>query len=238
MVLFKAIQEIILPSVFIFILFFFGFLFLNKKKQKQGKIILLIGLGIYYIFSITPTSDFLLSFLENQYKTTTVQDIKGVSKIVLLLGGREADIARASEVLRIYNLAKEHGLNIHIIISGTDPIGVDKTEADSVRKFLVERGVKEEDVSLEIKSKTTRESAENLSSFLGDQTFLLVTSGYHMPRSIEIFKKNRTNPQAAPADFKQKKHYSFFDFFPSANNIREADLSFHEYFGILFYRLF
>ena len=58
-----------------------------------------------------------------------------------------------------------------------------------------------------------------------------------MPRSMESFQKMGANPIAAPADFKIKESYNILDFFPNAENLRYVDLAFHEYFGILWYRL-
>lgn len=54
---------------------------------------------------------------------------------------------------------------------------------------------------------------------------------------MAIFQKMGMNPIAAPADFKREKKYDILDFFPDARNLRNSDLAFHEYFGILWYKL-
>jgi len=72
---------------------------------------------------------------------------------------------------------------------------------------------------------------------VGKEPFFLITSAYHIPRSIETFQKVAMNPIPAPADFKIEGDYNLLDFFPNAQNLKNTDSAFHEYFGILFYRL-
>ena len=90
---------------------------------------------------------------------------------------------------------------------------------------------------LEAQSRTTFESAKNIKQILGDEPFFLVTSSYHLPRSMEVFQKMGTKPIAAPTDFRKEESYDILDFFPSARNLEKSDLALHEYFGILFYRI-
>ena len=236
MIFFKILQEFLLPSVFIFVLILIGIILVFRKKRgKLGKILIILGILFYYLFSITPVADLIISSLERQYQPIQKGDLNKADIIVLLLGGRESDVLRASEVLRLYFL--KEGLP-QIIISGTDPLNPQRKEAEEVKEFLAERGIPAENIILEDKSKTTKESAQNLKELLDKEPFFLVTSAYHMPRSIEVFQKMGMNPFAAPTDFKREKSYNLLDFFPDAQNLRKSDLAFHEYFGILFYRFF
>ena len=101
MIFFKILQEFLLPSVFIFILILTGLILLFKKKQKSGKILIILGAFLYYLFSISPISDLILFPLEKQYQPIQKRDLNSADIIVLLLGGKEADILRASEVIKI-----------------------------------------------------------------------------------------------------------------------------------------
>jgi len=234
MIFFKILQEFLLPSVFIFILILTGLILLFKKKQKSGKILIILGAFLYYLFSISPISDLILFPLEKQYQPIQKRDLNSADIIVLLLGGKETDILRASEVIKISNIKYQIS---KIIISGTDPLNPEINETEEVKNYLIEQGVLGEDIVLEDKSRTTFESAKNVKELVGNEPFFLITSAYHMPRSIEVFQKIGTNPISAPADFKIKGNYKFLDFFPNAQNLKNTDLAFHEYFGILWYRL-
>jgi len=46
--------------------------------------------------------------LENQYQTIGENELDKTDTIVLLLGGRESDVLRASEVLRIFKFQFSH----------------------------------------------------------------------------------------------------------------------------------
>jgi len=212
------------------------------KKEKTGKMFLVLGVIFYYFFSITPAADLILAPLENQYQTIGENELDKTDTIVLLLGGRESDVLRASEVLRIFKFQFSHfnqfsNSNFHIIISGADPLVIEQEEAKNLKIYLAERGIPSENIIVEDKSRNTKENAENVKKLVGEKPFFLVTSAYHMPRSVKIFKKINANPIAAPADFKTKHTYSILDFFPDAKNLRNSDLAFHEYLGIVFYDL-
>jgi len=239
MLLFKILQQFLLPSVFIFVLILIGIILIFRKKRgKLGKILIILGIILYYLFSITPISNLILQPLENQYQPIQKGDLNKADIILLLLGGKEADVLRASEVLRLYNLQlTTYNLQSAIIISGTDPLNPQRKEAEEVKEFLTEGGIPAENIILEDKSKNTAESAKNIREIVGKEPFFLVTSAYHLPRSIETFRKTGLNAVPAPADFKIKKNYDILDFFPDAQNLRNCDLAFHEYFGILWYKL-
>jgi len=229
----------LLPSVFVLVLILIGIILIFRKKRgKLGKILIILGILFYYLFSITPVADLIISPLEKQYQPVQKGEMAKSDKIVMLLGGKESDVLRASEVLRLYNLQlTTYNLQSAIIISGRDPLSPKIEEAKEVKEFLVERGIPAENIILEDKSRNTKESAKNVKEMVSGEPFFLVTSAYHMPRSMESFQKMGANPIAAPADFKIKESYNILDFFPNAENLRYVDLAFHEYFGILWYRL-
>jgi len=240
MIIFKILQWFLVPSGFIFIFLIVGLILIFRKKRKLkkiGKIFLAVGVALFYIFSITPVADLILSPLENRYQPIEIEDLDKANTVVLLLGGKESDVLRASEVLRIYNLQQMiYNLQSTVIISGDDPLGTQKEEAKNLKAYLIERGISSENIILEDQSRNTKESAENIKKMTGKEPFFLVTSAYHMPRSMEVFKMVDAMSIAAPCDFKKENVYSVLDFFPDAKNIRNADLAFHEYFGIIFYR--
>ena len=267
MILFKIIQQFLEPSVFIFVIILLGFLFLLKRKRigtilnsrdkyhtkanqgsrrvKRGEVLIITGLILYYSFSISPISDLIISPLESQYKRIEGSSLNKVNKAVLLLGGPESDILRATEAIRLHILNPE----TQTIITGQNFLNQEKIQALKLKNHLIEQGVKTDNIILEKESRTTGESAKNIKKMLGTEEFFLITSGYHMPRSMELFKKVESNPLPAPTDFKVYKsfnknkqklgynNYNLLDFFPGAQNLKNVDLAFHEYFGLFYSQL-
>ncbi len=228
------LQQLLLPSSFVLVLILIGFVFLLVlKKKKLGKSLVIVGILLYYLFSITPVSNFLLSPLESKYYPLTEKEMEKADKIVLLLGGREADILRGSEVLRISHLKNQ---NVQIIISGTDPLLPTSEQALGLKKFFVSRGLKEENIVIEAQSRNTWENIRNVKEILKKEPFFLVTSAYHMERAKRGFEKVEANPIPAPTDFKIKtEKYAVIDFLPDSKNLRNSDLAIHEHLGILWY---
>ena len=236
MLFFKILQQLLLPSSFVLLLISIGLvLWLVSKKKKLGKILLIAGVLLYYLFSTTAVSNYLLLPLENKYSPLDLENMQAADKIVLLLGGREADILRGSEVLRISYLGNQE---VKIIISGTDPLLPTSEEALGVKRFFVSRGLSEKNIIIEGQSHNTWENIRNVKEIVEEKPFFLVTSAYHMERAKKEFEKVGANPIPAPTDFKIKtEKYNALDFLPDAQNLRKSDLAIHEYLGILWYRL-
>ncbi|HMJ67806.1 MAG TPA: YdcF family protein [Cyclobacteriaceae bacterium] len=103
--------------------------------------------------------------------------------------GRGAD--RATHTLQLYKL----GIIRKVLVSGGSGRlnGTGVKEADDLADFLKLAGIPEEDIVIENRSKNTHESAVEVSAILkdlgGSKELLLVTSGYHMRRSLACFKK-------------------------------------------------
>jgi len=245
MILFNFLQSFLLPSVFIFVLILLGLIFFLLRKKKIGKVLLILGLAFYYLFSITPVSDFLIALLENQYPYPPPNEIESADVIVVLAGGvknrdlllpsalGDSTLFRLSEALKIYFYKREKPL---IIVSGTSPI--DRLEKESLfgAKFLESFNIPKDKIIWEVMSGNTFQHAREVKKIIGEKSFLLITSAYHMPRAMRTFQKVGLNPVPLPADYRYENFYDILSFFPQADNLKKSNLAFHEYFGILFYR--
>ncbi|MDD3072433.1 MAG: YdcF family protein [Candidatus Pacebacteria bacterium] len=224
----------LLPSVLAALFFLFGAFFLFLKKKKTGRAFIILSFLFYYAFSVSPVSDFLLNPLEKEYSFLKEEEMDKANKVVLLLGGRESDILRGSEVLRI-----SHTLNHRagIIISGTDPLNPKSEEAFAVRNFFISRGVPSEKITIEGSSKNTWENVRNVKEIINDEPFFLVTSAYHMNRAVKEFQRVGLSPIPSPTDFKRKGEYNMFDIFPSPENLKKSDLATKEHLGEVYYKI-
>lgn len=244
MLMFKILQSLLTPSVFIFIFLLLGSFF-SFKKRKIGIILILISAFSYFLFS-TAFADFLIMPLENHYEEISEEEIKNVNMLVLLTGGvkrednplnsqlSESTLSRAVGAAQIY--FKKEG-NLKIIISGSHPLSLVDSVGSLMSDFLVSLGISREDIVLEENSKNTYQSALELKEIIEEESFALVTSAMHMPRSVYVFEKVGLNPIPAPADFKMEKTLSILDILPDSDNLRKSDLAFHEYFGLIYYKI-
>ncbi len=237
---FKIFSTLVLPSVFVFLLILVGLLLiLVARKPRLGKGMMIIGVLLYYLLSLNPVADLILYPLEGSYHVINQDEYPQVHTAVVLLGGQEGDILRGSTVVQIYyHWVQRHEMEKRVIVSGVDPLNLAGHETEDLRDYLAERGVSSKDIELDKKSRNTYESAVNVKALVGQEPFFLVTSGYHMKRSILAFIKSGTHPIPAAADLELAPRYHLMDFIPNSNSLRKSDLAFHEYAGLVFYRLF
>lgn len=221
-VLKKVISATLMPlSISLFILFIV-LLFLNTKNISKAKFFLTLSLISFILIAYEPFANFLLKPLETKYEKLTVIP-KEVTHI-LLLGGDAKN--RVWEALRLYHKID----NAKVITSGYK--GHLKTaEAIRTANLLIQSGVAKEDIIIHSQPKDTKEEAIKTKVLLGTKPFILVTSAYHMPRAMALFKKEGLNPIPAPTDFKilSNNYYSV----PKGKNIKNTEIALHEYLGLL-----
>ena len=220
----KIISAIVMPLPIGLILGAIGLWYLYTAELKKAKIFLTISLLWITTISYTPFTNSLLKPLENSYEK--LKNIPENTKYILLLGGNKEN--RGWEALRLYHKIP----NAKIITSGYPPFGGKIPSAVSTAIFLQKVGVKKSDIIMQTKPKTTEEEAIEIKNRLGDESFILVTSAYHMPRAIRLFKKYGLNPIPAPTDFKIKSYDSPLSI-PKGKNLLQTDLAWHEHLGML-----
>ena len=244
----KMMQAFFLPPSLILLLLVIS-LILIYMKRKWGKRLLFVTIIIYYFLSINPVTELLLMSLENKYPFIDVpsQEIKYV---VVLDGGiinnqsvlpptsrlSSSSNARVLEGIRLYNQINDG----YLILSGGGSSLFLQEESPCLfmKDMAMLFSVEEQRIVLECQSRDTYEEARELKKILGSKPFLLVTSAFHMPRSMYIFKKLGLKAVAAPSDFiaQGKKRYIFFDFLPKISCLMNSSLAINEYFGLIFYR--
>ena len=254
----KIVAPLFAPMTLILELFLIGLVLLwFTKRQKTGKAIITCGVLMLAILSYASFSDLLLIPLERQYPPLMIESADGglsssdsihsVKWVVLLGGGHIADpsvpvtsqisnesLTRLVECVRIYRLIA----GSKIILSG-GAVYDSSSEASTFAKVAEILNVNARDIVLDDLSRDTEEQAQNTRSIVGHDRFVLVTSAYHMPRSMAIFEKAGLNPIPAPTDHlvKERQMKSPEDFYPSSMGLLKAEHAMHEYLGLLWLRI-
>ncbi|MBI3592025.1 MAG: YdcF family protein [Nitrospirae bacterium] len=241
----KIVSPFLLPpGIFIVLLIASGVWFLYKKRWSAGIVNCVIG-SLIWAVSIAPVSDTLLRGLEGDFKIP--QNPKG--DIIILLGGGVYDgvadmsgTGSPSEDMlgRIVTAVRlQKNLDIPVIISGGSVYKGKEAEAPIVKRFLTDLGVPENKVIMEDKSRDTIENARYTKEICFKAGFkrpILVTSAYHMKRSLASFEKAGMDVTAFPAQFKtrENKKYGWEDYLPGG--LGSTSVAMHEYLGLLFYK--
>lgn len=220
-------------------------------KRKAART-LLAGLTVcLFLLSLGPVKDLLFLPLENCYPPLSKNFTSpgDVDFIVVLGGGSVAGSPEeygkdslSSEALKRalygYRLASSYGLPL--IFSGGKVFDQgQETEADAAARALIGLGLDERRVLKETSSRNTWENARRVAEVYRAKRVLLVTSAYHMPRSVWCFEKNGVKVFPAPTDYHVSRgiFFAITDFLPSMHALRDSYVALHEYIGLLSYRL-
>ena len=119
----------------------------------------------------------------------------------------------------------------------------DPKESEILYQLLVKMNIPAEDIIVEKHSRNTYENAINTAAILrsgqNNGKFLLITSGYHMRRSLACFEKAGFQVDPYPVDEHSGKPEFTPDklFLPEAANLETWDLLLHEWVGYIMYKL-
>lgn len=94
---------------------------------------------------------------------------------------------RLNEVVRLY----KEGYGKYIIVSGGKGNGEDITEAMAMKTFLLDKGIDENKIVMEDKSRNTMENlvfSKNVMDYIGFKSAVVVSNKYHLKRASLISK--------------------------------------------------
>jgi len=232
----KIISPLFMPMTMFTILLTIGVVMLwFNLKQKAAKMIITISCFLFILLSSGVLSSWPLERLENTYHPLEVKKVgAGNIKWIVVLAGRDDEsVVRLVEGVRIYRCLSVAKL----VVSGGKVYASDsEPSSEKMAKIAVELGVKPSDIVIENMSRDTKDEARILRLMIGQKPFILVTSAYHMPRSMELFIAQGMHPEPAPTDYRSRKeenHIYLEWFYPGANKILDAEIVTHEILGIV-----
>ncbi len=244
----RIITSFLLPPGIIILLLLLSAFFSRNKCRKLSIFNLVIAL-LLWLFSIPVFSDSLIGLLEYQY-STNISD-KHFDSIILLGGGiyegvpdlngtsapTEDMLSRIVCAVRLYRR-----WNVPIIVSGGAPPEFNVPEAVVVKRFLLDIGVPEEHVILEIKSRDTMENAQNMAAICSVKGYVnpvVVTSAYHARRTAIAFNRATMKITLVVSNFRSAtgRHYGWVAYLPSAEPIETSWRALRECIGLVYYNL-
>lgn len=246
----KILWFVINPFNIILIFLISGWL-LIYKKPKMAK--WLVGAALFLIFltGLSPLSDLMMRTLENRIPAGTIP--AKIDGIIVLAGMVDMESSRgelielteqADRIVEGIILARKHPEARLIITGGSGNLrqGEKYREADYLEKLSISLSIDKDRLIVERNSKNTHEHAIAMSKMLSEKgQWVLITSAFHMPRSLGCFKKEGLNVIPYPVDYKTKldgiSDLSLVSFLPTPGNISNFSIALHEWIGLITYRL-
>jgi uncharacterized SAM-binding protein YcdF (DUF218 family) len=149
---------------------------------------------------------------------------------------------RVTHTVQLYKL----GLVEKILISGGSGrlVDIDEREADSFKDAMVVMGVPATDIIIENQTRNTHESAVEVQKMLlqlniTDDECLLVTSAFHMRRSLACYRKVGLDPEPFTTDFYAHPRVFYIDtlLFPKLDALMIWHKLIREWVGFIAYKL-
>lgn len=149
---------------------------------------------------------------------------------------------RVVHTVQLYKL----GIIKKILVSGGSGrlVEIGEREADDIRSALILMGVPSDDIIVENESRNTHESAIAVNEILtrnrvNPSDCVLITSAFHMPRSIACFRKADMDMDYFTTDFytHPRKFYPDTLFIPKAEAMIVWTKLMREWFGYVAYKV-
>ena len=233
-------------------------LILSFKRSKYTFTPILLALILLLTTGNSRVSQYLLKSLE--WQNLPPQEMPTADAIVVLSGSTKSvayprtlpDLnEHGDRVIYAAQLYKEEKAPLILLSGGRIQwYGDEKPESQDMAKILELMGVPQSAILQEGKSVNTHENAIFTQSILEEQNIqkiLLVTSAFHMPRSLKIFQHLGIDAIPAPTDFYisqqelQEVDHSIqstiLSFIPNTRNLDKTTMVLKEYLGTIIYWL-
>lgn len=242
----KIIAACLQPPGLIIIFLFISLVYLLSSKKIKSAFWLMISIILLYASSIALYANKLINYLEDPYKQSTLDTIikhlqPQTKAIVVLSAGKWPNfhgLMRNIYAAKLANITK-----LPILVSGGGEViaGRDSEAAEMAKSLATDFNISGA-IWVEGNSYNTMENAKFTKKMLeknGITEVFLVTNAWHMLRAVQVFNKYgiKVIPVPVLSNIEDNSKITISHFIPSANNLLNSAIFFHEYIGIIWYKL-
>jgi uncharacterized SAM-binding protein YcdF (DUF218 family) len=244
----KILPFFVLPLGLCFILVLAGIVFSRRYLCMAGVLLL-------WIFAMPITSGWLMRAVEGWADRLPVHTMPKADAIVVLSGGRvlapgESAVSEWKDADRFFGglaLYQAGKAPLLIFTGGWAPWNpMAEPEGQVLIRYAREFGIPPENLLTTGRVVSTAEEAIAIAGLLGKKEgvgvptrVLLVTSAFHMRRSVLLFERSGLEVIPFPVDFKvsAKRKLTFLDLMPQAGALRQIETALLEVYGFCYYFL-
>ena len=204
--------------------------------------VLLLGLA-----SLTNIGGIMIRPLEDRFAVPAMPE--RVDAIVMLGGATVSSVSGVRQTVAMNDAGERLSTTLwlaqrfpqaRIVLSGGGGVlgGDGESEAETARRFFVALGIASNRLVLEPESRNTAENARFTRDLLGDggNTVALVTSAFHMPRSVGLFRAQGVQVLPWPTDYRSTGTEQFgLDLADLGGNLTIASTAMREWIGLTVY---
>ena len=247
----KTLGIMMLPTNFLMGLLVLGALLCATWLARFGRRLLIAAIVLLVICGFSPLGNLLLYPLESRFPPWDPS--AGAPDGIIVLGASiEADLSVAhgtpvvrgspDRIIAAAALARRYP-NARVVFSGgsANLVSNDAREADFAGAIFESLGVDKSRLIMERESRNTQENAEFSKALVKPkegERWVLVTSAFHMPRSVGLFRKAGFAVEPYPVDWRVGGRDDLMTLSNVAvEGLARTDLAVREWMGLIAYRI-
>lgn len=247
--LLKFLSNVVLPPASLAVGVLLALLLAAVGWRRLGAWVAGLVVAQTIVLSLPPVAAALVVPLEARARRDTAGALPCCYDAIVVLGGGIApavppevpdpDLTDAAD--RVWYAARlyHRGAAPRIIVSGGSlldrPSDLAITEAEGMRRFLVDLGVPTGSIVSEGDSRNTRENVRNVRRMVGDARVALVTSAVHMPRALQLAQEAGLNVTGLATDWSAPPQARplWENWLPTVGSMGTSAAALHEYMALL-----
>ena len=250
-ILSKTLGAMLLPTNLLIGVGVVGAVLLLTRFARVGRKLVITSVLLLVVCGLSPLGTLLLYPLEQRFPPWDTA--RGAPDGIIVLGASiEADLSAAhgtpvvrgapDRIISAAALALRYP-NAHVVFSGgsANVISNDAREADFAGAIFESLGVDKSRLIMERASRNTLENAEFCKALVKPkegERWVLVTSAFHMPRSVGLFRKAGFAVEPYPVDWRVGGSDDLMALSNVAvEGLGRTDLAIREWMGLIAYRL-
>ena len=226
-------------------------LLMLARWRRPALVMLWGGLVALGLLGFQALPDALLRPLENRYAVPAAGVVERQVGVIVLGGAvghpdsfqahGQVPLGEGAERMTVPLALLRQYPSLELVFSGGEGrlLATGVSESELVDAFYQQQGLAMARVRLENGSRTTRENAQQVAKMLGErckQPWLLVTSAWHMPRSMAEFEAVGCQVTPYPVDFRTGNFTSLSEYSLAFSLVR-WQVALHEWLGLWVYGL-
>jgi uncharacterized SAM-binding protein YcdF (DUF218 family) len=251
-ILSKTLGYLVMPTNLLIGIGVMGAILLVTRFALLGRKLVMASVLLLVVFGLSPIGNYLIYPLEQRFPPWVAGSGAPPDGIVILGGSIEADVSAAhgtpvvrsapDRIIEAAALAHRYP-NARIVFSGGSPnlIANDAREADFAGAIFEGLGIAKSRLIMERASRNTMENAQFSKALVAPkegERWLLVTSAFHMPRSMGLFRKAGFAVEAYPVDWRVGRRGDLFSFSNTVlDGLGRTDVALREWIGLVAYRV-
>ena len=222
----------------------------TKNRYKSKKLVIAAFIFLYVFSNPLLINELLICW---EIPPSSISAVKTHDVGIILTGGTTNDDKLPQENIFLGKSADRIGQTLElykrgkikkVLISGGEISVLGKTpkkEVQEIAKYLIMSGVPRETIFMETHAQNTKENALNCSKILKkhfkNQSYLLITSGFHLRRATACFEKVNIKIDTFGANYlSHERVYYWYSILPKEEYLAYSQLIFREIIGYCTYK--